>query len=76
MIHKWSYTRIVPEYFHRERIDNGFRIWYDSPFLFGTPDLPSNLPDDFERIKRMGGGAMSASDKFIYFLGRFNWNIK
>jgi len=76
LIHKWSYSRIVPEYFHRERIDNGFRIWYDSPFLFGAPDLPNNLPDNIEEIKKRGGLSIGASTKFIYFLGRHNWDIK
>jgi len=56
----------VPEVLHAERLRNGYQFWYDSE-VFGTPDIPENLPKDISKIN-----PALTSKKFQKFFGRFN----
>lgn len=59
-------TAYVPEFVHNERVRNGSLFWYDSE-LFGTSDLPENLPNDISEIN-----PALTSGKFQKFFGRYN----
>ncbi len=74
LVYKWVDTYIVPESFHRERLVNRGSIWYDSAYLFGTTDIPENLPDDLNKIK--SAASISASRKFTDFFGHYNWKYE
>ncbi len=60
-------TDLMPEFVHRERLNQPDNFWYDSE-LFGTPELAENIQsEDVSRIQPWIG-----SRKLHIYVGRFN----
>jgi len=59
---------LKPEFVHEGRSTEPYMFWYESE-LFGTHEIPENIPDDLSIIT-----PSLTSDKFQRFFGRFNSN--